>query len=95
MKVLSGARVALERHLAGQLAVHVGLDAVGVGLVDDRAITKNVRNSARPMSTWFGGVVGVPSAWRRIDSTMMMRVNAVIISSIAGSSVSTVIRIKT
>ena len=37
----------------------------------------------------------MPSAWRRIDSTMMMRVNAVIASRIAGSSVNTVIRIRT
>ena len=58
-------------------------------------MTKNVRNSARPVSTWFDGVVAMPSAWRRIDSTMMMRVNAVIASRIAGSSVSTVIRIST
>jgi hypothetical protein len=47
------------------------------------------------VSTWFDGVVAMPSAWRRIDSTMMMRVNAVIASNIAGNSVNTVIRIKT
>ncbi len=35
----------------------------------------------------------MPSAWRRIDSTMMMRVNAVMASKMAGSSVSTVISI--
>ena len=58
------------------------------------AITNNVRNSARPTSTWFGGVWPAPSAWRRIASTMTMRVNAVIISRMAGSSVSTVIRIR-
>ena len=55
------------------------------------AMTNNVRNSARPISTWFGGVWPAPSAWRRIDSTMTMRVKAVIISSTAGSSVSAVI----
>jgi hypothetical protein len=37
----------------------------------------------------------MPSACRKIDSTMMMRVNAVIASRIAGSNVSTVIKIKT
>ena len=58
-------------------------------------MTKKVMNSARPVSIWFEGVVAMPSACRRIDSTMMMRVNAVIASSIAGSSVSTVIRIST
>ena len=58
-------------------------------------MTKNVRNSARPVSTWFEGVVAMPSACRRIDSTMMMRVNAVIASRMAGSSVSSVIRINT
>jgi hypothetical protein len=58
-------------------------------------MTKKVMNSARPVSIWFEGVVAMPSACRRIDSTMMMRVNAVIASRIAGSSVSTVIRIST
>ena len=57
-------------------------------------MTKKVRNSARPVSTWFDGVVAMPSAWRRIDSTMMMRVNAVIASRMAGNSVSRVINIK-
>src|SRR5580698_4077568 len=47
-------------------------------------ITNSVRNSDRPTSTWLGGVVVVPSAWRISDSTMMMRVKLVIISTIAG-----------
>jgi hypothetical protein len=34
----------------------------------------------------------VPSAWRSSDSTMMMRVKLVIISSAAGRKVSAVIR---
>src|SRR5882757_181943 len=58
-------------------------------------MTKNIKNRARPVSTWFEGVVGMPSACRRIDSTMMMRVKAVIARRMAGSSVSTVIRIST
>ena len=58
-------------------------------------MTNNVRNSERPISTWFGGVCGVPSAWRRIASTMTMRVNAVIDSTSAGSTVSAVISAST
>ena len=58
------------------------------------AMTNSVRNSARPTSTWFGGVWPAPSAWRRIASTITMRVNAVIMSSIAGSNVSAVISIR-
>jgi hypothetical protein len=54
-------------------------------------ITNRVRNSARPTITWFGGAVWVPSAWRSSDSTMMMRVKLVIISSAAGMKVSAVI----
>ena len=53
-------------------------------------MTKNVRNSDRPISTWLGGACTVPSAWRSSDSTMMMRVNEVIISRIAGRNVSEV-----
>ena len=50
-------------------------------------ITNAVRNSASPTSTWLDGVAPVPSAWRSRAMTMMMRVNAVIASSAAGSSV--------
>ncbi len=54
-------------------------------------ITNNVRNSDKPSRIWFDGVDCVPSAWRRKLSTIMMRVNDVIISSTAGRNVSTVI----
>ena len=54
-------------------------------------ITNSVRNSASPISTWLGGVWPAPMACRRIDSTITMRVKAVIISSAAGSSVTAVI----
>src|SRR5215469_8228472 len=54
-------------------------------------ITNMVRNNDSPSSTWLGGVACVASAWRRKLSTMMMRVNEVIISSTAGNRVSTVI----
>lgn len=47
-------------------------------------MTKKVRNSDSPMMTWLGGEACVPSAWRNSDSTMTMRVNAVIISRMAG-----------
>ena len=54
------------------------------------AMTKNVRNSDRPMSTWFGGSCWTPIAWRSSDSTMTMRVNEVSMIRIAGASVRTV-----
>ena len=38
---------------------------------------KIVRKSDSPASTWLGGSCGVPSAWRRNDITMMMRVKQV------------------
>ena len=57
-------------------------------------MTKNVRNRASPVSTWLDGVVAMPSAWRNIDNTMMIRVNAVIASKMAGNRVSTVIKIR-
>ena len=53
-------------------------------------ITNSVRKSASPSSTWFGGVDCVPSACRRKPNTMMIRVNEVIISAIAGSIVNAV-----
>ena len=86
---------ALERDGRVDRAGHVRLHGFGVDLVDRPApITNNVRNSDRPTSTWFGGVWPAPSACRRIASTITMRVNAVIISRMAGSSVSAVIRIR-
>jgi hypothetical protein len=39
----------------------------------------------------LGGVWPAPIAWRRMPSTITMRVNAVIISTMAGNSVSAVI----
>ena len=41
--------------------------------------------------TWFGGAACSPSAWRTSESTMMMRVKLVIISTIAGMKLSSVI----
>ena len=57
-------------------------------------MTNSVRNSASPTSTWLGGVWPAPMACRRMASTITMRVNAVIMSMMAGSSVSTVISIR-
>ncbi len=42
--------------------------------------------------TWFGGAVCTPTAWRRSDSTMTMRVKLVIIISAAGRNDSEAIR---
>ena len=53
-------------------------------------MTKNVRNSASPISTMLGGVLCVASALRSSDSTMTMRVKAVTITSRLGASDSTV-----
>src|ERR1700754_2200697 len=68
-----------------------GLMPASYALLITGDITNSVRNSERPSITWFGGVLFVPSAWRRKPSTMMMRVNDVIISKMAGSAVSAVI----
>ena len=53
---------------------------------------KKVKNKASPTNTVFGGVCAVPKAWRKIDNTIMMRTNEVIISNIDGNSVSVVIK---
>ena len=53
-----------------------------------------VRNSASDSSTWFGGTDWVPSAWRRNESTITMRVNDVTIMKRAGARESTVNRIR-
>src|SRR3954453_1037153 len=54
-------------------------------------ITKIVRNSAMPVSTWFGGDVGRPSAFRVSDRTTRILVNEVTSSSADGAIESTVI----
>ncbi len=53
---------------------------------------KRVRNKAKPTRTVLGGVWPVPKAWRKMDNTMMMRTNAVIMSKNEGSRVSDVIK---
>ena len=55
---------------------------------------KSVKNSDRPKMIWFEGVCAVPSACRRIARTIRIRVNAVMVISIAGNSVNTVITIR-
>ena len=44
-----------------------------------------------PTSTLLGGVCPVPRAWRKMDMTMMMRTNEVIMSSSEGSKLRVVI----
>src|SRR5215210_2644573 len=54
-------------------------------------ITNSVRNSAMPVSTWFGGDDGRPSAFRVSPSTTTILVNEVASSSTDGATESTVI----
>src|SRR3989338_6418328 len=53
-------------------------------------MTKKVRKSERPMTTWLGDITWVPIAWRTNDSTITMRVKAVISTRIAGARLNTV-----
>ena len=55
-------------------------------------MVKKVRQSARPISTGLGGICGVPRALRAKESTMTIRVNAVIIIKMPGATESTVNR---
>ena len=78
--VLSVAETAsLTREIMPELMQHTQ------GLVDNL-----VRNNASPRIIWLDGVWLVPSAWRTIASTITIRVNDVIMSNAAGSSVNTV-----
>src|SRR6476661_9587466 len=54
-------------------------------------ITNSVRNRAMPVSTWLGGDVGRPSAFRVRPRTTMILVNDVASSSTDGAMDSTVI----
>ena len=54
------------------------------------AITNRLRNSASPITTWFGGIAVRPSALRVSDSTITMRVKLVSITISAGAIASTV-----
>src|SRR3954454_9782960 len=49
-------------------------------------ITNRLRNSARPASTWFGGMLGTPSALRVSESTTMILVKLVPRTSSAGAT---------
>ncbi len=59
-------------------------------ILSTTAMTNNVRKSDSPMITWLGGDAWVPSACRSSDSTITIRVNAVISSSTAGRNASAV-----
>jgi hypothetical protein len=50
------------------------------------AMTKIVRNSAMPTSTWLGGAVGVPRPVRMKPRTIRIRVKPVSVNSAAGTS---------
>ena len=54
------------------------------------AITNRLRNIARPITTWFGGIAVSPSALRVSESTITMRVKLVSITISAGAIASTV-----
>ena len=56
------------------------------------AITNRVRKKAIPTRIWFGGVDGVPSAFRTKPSTIRMRVKPVTAKSTPGSTVISVSR---
>src|SRR5690349_19160251 len=49
-------------------------------------MTNRLRNSARPAITWFGGTAMSPSAFRVMDRTTKILVNAVVMSSSAGAT---------
>ena len=71
--------------IAGWIASSLTWLAVG-------AMMNAVRNSVRPITIWFDGISCVPIACRRKWKTMAMRVNDVIITSAAGTNVSSVSR---
>src|SRR4051794_11610286 len=50
------------------------------------AITKRLRKSASPASTWFGGTPCRPSAFRVNDRTTKILVKLVVMSSSAGAT---------
>src|SRR3982074_540174 len=58
------------------------------------AITKSVRNRARPTSTWFGGICCVPIALRTKLRTIVMRTKLVTIIKMAGTRLRIVSRRK-
>src|SRR3990170_2981295 len=51
---------------------------------------KKVRNRARPMRIWLGGICWVPRAWRRKENTTTRRVKEVTIIMMAGARERTV-----
>src|SRR3954453_287067 len=55
-------------------------------------MTNRLRNRASPARTWFGGMLGTPSALRVSDSTTMIFVKLVPSLSSAGAMARTVIR---
>src|SRR6476469_702171 len=68
-----------------------GWTATSLMLEKTGPLTNSVRNSAMPVSTWLGGDVGRPSAFRVSRRTTMILVNEVQSSSTDGAIESTVI----
>ena len=78
--------------LASILPSRYGCSAFSFMTENVGPITKMVRNSEKPTSTWFGGIDGVPSALRRNPSTIRIRVKPVIMISSDGPIVMSVNR---
>ncbi|MNP19726.1 hypothetical protein D3C76_1122670 [compost metagenome] len=90
MNPFSGTSARLSASCAGICSLRYGCSASLLILSNTGAMTNRVRNSARPISTWFDGVVCRPSAWRRMEKTMMIRVKLVISMTNAGMKLSAV-----
>ena len=67
-----------------------GCSAVSLIFVSVGAITKRLRNSESPITTWFGGIAVSPIALRVSESTITIRVKLVSITISAGAIASTV-----
>ena len=89
-EIVNRRRGAVEAPPLGDLVGDQRRDAVVVGVLQRRRHDEAGEESARLTSTMLGGVVCVPSALRRNDSTTMMRVNEVTVMRIAGARLSTV-----
>ena len=74
------------------MPLSIGCNASSLIFVNVGAMTNRLRNNASPITTWFGGIDGRPSALRVSDSTMTMRVKLVSMTRSAGATASTVSR---
>ena len=69
-----------------------GDNATSFTCVHTGAMIMNVRKSAKPMSTWFGGICCTPNACLKSASTTTIRGKHVVMINIAGASDRTVNR---